>query len=191
MYTYICGNIINNNDERTHIPLTLYSWKGCKRVDVSCVWEVSWRRNRLPHIDPKFLRPSQHFFLILLGCSTRVLRAQALCLELVLTLQATTTGTELQLELQLPQTVCGTWLYNCLTPTCFLWASHLHWIQPVHRSRWYSDIFDQMHLFLDWRFSRRSICYIYTPCNQPQMMGSDGQLWAATHLSSNWSLEYM
>ena len=26
------------------------------------------------------------------------------------------------LELQLTQAVCGTWLYNCLTSTCFLWA---------------------------------------------------------------------
>ena len=24
--------------------------------------------------------------------------------------------------LELTQAVCGTWLYNCLTPTCFLWA---------------------------------------------------------------------
>ena len=30
---------------------------------------------------------------------------------------------ELQLELQLTQAICGTWLYNCLTYTCFLWAS--------------------------------------------------------------------
>ena len=36
------------------------------------------------------------------------------------------------------QTVSGTWLYNCLTCTCFLWTSHLHRIQPVLRSRWYS-----------------------------------------------------
>ena len=34
--------------------------------------------------------------------------------------------------LQLTEPVCGTGLYNCLTPTCFLWASHLHPIQPVH-----------------------------------------------------------
>ena len=61
--------------------------------------------------------------------------------------------------LQLTQAVCGTWLYNCLTPTCFLWASQLHWIQPVHRSRWYPDIFDRMHLFLDWRLGRGPICY--------------------------------
>ena len=34
--------------------------------------------------------------------------------------------------LQLTEPVCGTGLYNCLSPTCFLWASHLHLIQPVH-----------------------------------------------------------
>ena len=33
--------------------------------------------------------------------------------------------------LQLTEPVCGTGLYNCLTSTCFLWASHLHSIQPV------------------------------------------------------------
>ena len=79
----------------------------------------------MPHIDPKFLCLLQHFFLILLGCSTGVLGAQALCLELVLTL-AFYPQLELQLtaclELQLTQAICGTWLYNCLMPTCFLWA---------------------------------------------------------------------
>ena len=34
--------------------------------------------------------------------------------------------------------------------------THLYRIQPVHRSRWYSDIFDRMHLFLDWRLGRGS-----------------------------------
>ena len=34
--------------------------------------------------------------------------------------------------LQLTCTVCCTGLYHCLTPTCFLWASHLHPIQPIH-----------------------------------------------------------
>ena len=65
--------------------------------------------------------------------------------------------------LQLTQAVCGTWLYNCLPSTCFLWASQLHRIQPVHRSRWYPDIFDRIHLFLDWRLGRGPICYISTP----------------------------
>ena len=64
------------------------------------------------------------------------------------------------LWLQLTRTVCGTGLYNYLTPTCFLWASHLHQIQPVHRSRLYLDVFDWMHLFLDWWLGRRSICYM-------------------------------
>ena len=56
-----------------------------------------------------------------------------------------------------------------MTSTCFLWASHLHRIQPVHRSRWYSDIFDRMHLFPDWRLGRRSICYICTKEMQEQI----------------------
>ncbi len=64
--------------------------------------------------------------------------------------------------LQLTEPVCGTGLYNCLTSTCFLWASHLHRIQPVVRSRLYLDVFDRMHLFLDWRLGRRSICYKMT-----------------------------
>ena len=37
-----------------------------------------------------------------------------------------------KLWLQLTQTSCRTGLYHCLTYTCFLWASHLHRIQPVH-----------------------------------------------------------
>ena len=39
--------------------------------------------------------------------------------------------------LQQTRTVCDTGLYNCLTFTCFLWASYLHRIQPIHMSRWY------------------------------------------------------
>ena len=34
--------------------------------------------------------------------------------------------------LQLTEPVCGTGLYNFLKSTCFLGASHLHPIQPVH-----------------------------------------------------------
>ena len=42
--------------------------------------------------------------------------------KLILTL-ASYLQLELQLELQLTQAVCGTWLYNCLSYICFLWAS--------------------------------------------------------------------
>ena len=33
------------------------------------VWEVSWRLNKLQHIDPQFLCLQQRLFLVLLGCS--------------------------------------------------------------------------------------------------------------------------
>ena len=57
-----------------------------ERVDIGYVRGVSWKRNRLQHIDPKFLWLQQHFFLVLLECSTGGhRRPQALCLELVLT----------------------------------------------------------------------------------------------------------
>ena len=58
--TNICRNIVNNNDNfngRTNtllyknISLTLYSRKG----DVSCVWEVSWRRGQTATYWPKVL----------------------------------------------------------------------------------------------------------------------------------------
>ena len=68
--------------------------------------------------------------------------------------------------------------FNCLTPTnsnslwhrvISLFDIHLlpvsvafvpNSIRP--RSRLYFDIFERMHLFLDWRLGRRSICYIRT-----------------------------
>ena len=46
------------------------------------------------------------------------------CLELQLELQLQLTPTNLTLR--------GTGLYNCFMSTCFLWAWHLHRIQPVH-----------------------------------------------------------
>ena len=39
--------------------------------------------------------------------------------------------------LQLTEPVCGNRLCNCLTLTCFLWASHLHPFQPVHSQAYY------------------------------------------------------
>ena len=56
----------------------------------------------------------------------------------------------LQLQLKLTRAVCSTWLYFYLMPTCFLWAyasATITKFNHVHRSRWYSDIFDWMHLF--------------------------------------------
>ena len=44
-----------------------------------------------------------------------------------------------------------------LLPVSIVFASN-----SAHpRSRLYLDVFDRMHLFLDWRLGRRSICYMY------------------------------
>ena len=99
-----------------NIPLTLYS-KGLRKC---CVWEVSWRQNWLQHIGLKFIS------LIQLGCSTvgpesssPLLGAGSHCLEL-------------ELQLQLIDSNCGTGLYKYLTSTFYPWASQLNRIQPVH-----------------------------------------------------------
>ena len=60
------------------------------------------------------------------------------------------------------QAVCGTWLYDCLMPTCFLWGTHLHQIQPRPQvkvifqhprpdaSAWpFFCLFTQVHLLID------------------------------------------
>ena len=84
-------------NERTRffikIYLTPYPRKGCERVDVGYVWEVSWRRRQTVTCWPKVLLATIAALLPHLGS----LRAQALCLELVPTLQAS----YLQLRLEL------------------------------------------------------------------------------------------
>ena len=84
-YTYTCGNIINNNDERTHFFRKIfYSQKGwcwiCAQLGVT--------EGRKPSISSWFSLPRT----------------------------ASRTPTNWP---QLTQAVCGTWLYNCLTTTCF------------------------------------------------------------------------
>ena len=62
VYTYTCRCKEKHNEdfnEQTNallyknIPFTLYSWKGCKRVDVGYVWEVSWKRRQTATYWPK------------------------------------------------------------------------------------------------------------------------------------------
>ena len=134
-YTYICGNIINNNDERTHffrkIYLSHFIRKGCERV----VCE-RWVGNRT---DCNILTSSPSDYSstsssLCWAAQPGVLRDQALCWELVLTASNCKSNPNCN-WLQLTRTVCGTGLYNCLTSTCFPWASQSHRIQPIHRSR--------------------------------------------------------
>ena len=68
LYTYTCGNKINNNDEQTHffrkIYLSHFLRNGCERVMCE-----RWVGDKLQNIDPQFLCLLQHFFLVLMGCS--------------------------------------------------------------------------------------------------------------------------
>ena len=123
-----------------NIPPTLYSRKGCERVDVGCVREVSWRQGQTATYWPKVLLTIAAL-LSHPGWADQPLVTEShkpsVC-KLILTLAScpqlipTVTGTELELQLQLEleltdsnwltQAVCSHWLYNCLNSTCFLWA---------------------------------------------------------------------
>ena len=91
--------------------------------------------------------------------------AQALCLVLVLTPRVSYLQQRLELnciKLSVAPGYIIVWL-----PPASCGHTHMHQVNHVHRSRWYSDIFDRMHLFhcytgasLDWRLGRGSICYI-------------------------------
>ena len=133
LYTYTCGNIINNNDERTHffrkIYLSHFIRNGCERVPKGlCV------RGELETEQTATYWPSVPLSLAaLLSRSAGQLNRGVLRTHSPLlgagSLYSILSPTN---WLQLTRTVCRTGLYHCLTPTCFLWASHLHPIQPVH-----------------------------------------------------------
>ena len=148
-YTHIHAETWSSIMTNEHTSLEKYTsytlfemvQKGYKRV---IVWEVSWRLNK----DCNILTPSSSVF-----SSTSF----SFCLaaqpgpwgssplwELVLTAAS---------YLQPTEPVCGTGLYNCLMSTCFLWASHLHPIQPVH-SQGYTLI-----SLTGCKLGRGSICY--------------------------------
>ena len=124
-------------DERTHfliknIPLTLYSRKGWCWLCVRGELEMG--------TDCYILTQSSSSFW--LGCSTVGHWGPKPS-------AGSHFGIFSQLELELTPAVCGTCLNNCLTSTCFLWAytsATITKFNHVHRSRWYSDIFDRMHL---------------------------------------------
>ena len=66
--------------------------------------------------------------------------------------------------LQLTEPVYGPGLYNCLTSTCFLWASHLHPIHSIHSKviPWSlrpDAPFIYTGASLIWQLGRVSICF--------------------------------
>ena len=127
-YTDACGNKINNNDEWTHffrkIYLSHFIQNGCERVAKGlCVrseLETEQTATYWPPVPPSLAALLSHSAGLL---NQGFWGPIALCWVLVLSTAS---------YLQLTEPVCGPGLYNCLTPICFLWASHLHPIQPVH-----------------------------------------------------------
>ena len=128
----------------SHTLFSKWLQKGYERVDVGCVWEVSWKREQAVIFWPQVPLTIAAFLSHSAGllnrgslratspqsCKLILTLASYLQLELQLELQLAWNWLSAYLELQLTQTVCGTWLYNCLTSTSFLWVSHLHRIQP-------------------------------------------------------------
>ena len=145
-----------------NIPLTLYSRKGCKRV-VCERWVGYWTDCNI--LTPSSSDYSSTCFSFCWAVQTGVTEGRKPSVWSWFSLPRTATQTPTN-WLQLTQAVCGTWLYYWLTYTCFLWASQLHQIQPVHRSRWYPYIFDRMHLFLDWRLLLKENLGYFNICIQ-------------------------
>ena len=156
-------------NERTHFFIKIYLSHFILERLMLVVCEVSWRQGQTATYWPKVLLTIAAL-LLHSGWFAQpwVTEGPKPCLPLALNLTSCS-----QLELQLTQAICGTWLYNCATPTCFLWAyasATITEFNQVHRSRLYSDIFDRMYLFccssaylhrcISWLMARsRSIYY--------------------------------
>ena len=105
-------------NERTHFFIKIYlSHFILERVDVGCVREVSWRRGQTATYWPKVLQTIAAL-LPHLGWSCSTVghwRPQALSLQADSHAGILSPNwLQLQLQLELTQAVCGTWLYNCL-----------------------------------------------------------------------------
>ena len=141
-------------NERTHFFIKIYLSQHfiLERVEVGYVWEVSWRWGQTATYWPKVLLTIAALLLYSgwAGQPWVTERPNPSVCRWLSIWHLVPNWLQLQLELELTQAVCGTWLYNCLMPTCFLWAyasATITEFNHIHRSRWYSDIFDWMHLF--------------------------------------------
>ena len=145
LYPYSCRNITTTSmSERRHffrkIYLSLY-WKGC-------VWQVSWRLNKDCNIlTPQLFWLSLPFFPILQGCSSGGPRAHPLLWH----------GSHFSTFSPTALNFLSPGLYNNLSSTYFLQASHFTLHSTRRQSRLSPDIFDRMHLlFTQVHFSSDS-----------------------------------
>ena len=118
-YADACRNIFNTIKTSGHSSLEKYTSHFIERV--VCERELETEQ-RLQHIDPpQLFWLSQPFFPILLGCSTGGLRTQPLLGH----------GSHSSIFFPTDLNFLSPGLYNNLTSTYFLRASHLYSIQPV------------------------------------------------------------
>ena len=105
-------------------------------------------------LTPQLFRLLQHFFPVLLGCSTEGLGAQPLLRH----------GSHSSIFSPTDLNFLSPGLYNNLTSTYFLRASQFTLNSTRRQSRLSPDIFDRMHLlftqvhFLFWQLGRGPIC---------------------------------
>ena len=131
LYTYTCRNKIKNNDERTHFFRKIYLSHFIRNGFESVAKGLCVRGNLETEQTATYWPPVPLSSAALLSRSAGMLNRGSwgpltFC-WVWFSLPQTVTN-----WLQLTEPDCGTGLYNCLTYTCFLWASHLHPIQPVN-----------------------------------------------------------
>ena len=98
--------------------------KGCERVMCER-WVGDWTKTAThwPPVPPFLAARLSHSA----GCSTRGPEGPQPYAGRWFSLPRTATT-----DSKLTEPVCGPGIYNCLTSTYFLWAWHLHPIQPIH-----------------------------------------------------------
>ena len=111
-------------NEQIHFFIKIYlSHFILERVDVGCVWEVSWRRGQTATYWPQVLLIIAALLPPLGWVAqpwvTEVPKPSVCCWLSIRQL----VPNWLQLQLELTQAVSGTWSYNCLTSTCFRCSS--------------------------------------------------------------------
>ena len=177
-------------NERTHFFIKIYlSHFILTRVDVSCVWEVNWRRGQTATYWPKVL------LTIAALLSHSGWAAQPWVTEGPSPLSAAGSHSGILsltdsncnwnsnwLTAWLTIAVCGTWLYNCPMSTCFLWAYASATITEFNTSTGQGDIpifstgctcFTVLPLIytgasFDWRLGRGSIYNSWYPIKPNQ-----------------------
>ena len=146
-------------NERTHFFIKIYlSHFILERVDFGCVWEVSWKRGQTATYRPKVLLTIAALLSHLIwGCSTvGHWGPKALCLPLALTLVSCP-------QLELTQAVCGTWLYNCLTSTCFR-CSYLPQVHLLIDGSVEGQYVTPFKWILEYKSLKANFQFIFPPC---------------------------